>query len=213
MERKYKNILLDIDGTLIDTEKTAMTSLQETVRELLGKEMPLDKLRYYFGIPSRDTINILGFPDKEAAAELWESNYKRLHNLSAPFPGLDMALERFRKEGFELGVISSRRRAENEFDTHFHAIKHFFGCVICAEDSLEHKPKAGPVLAYMKITGAVPDECVYVGDAIADSLCAKAAGVDFILMSWRGEIPEGAEYEALARNFDELNDYICQRNK
>ena len=52
MARNYDNIIFDIDGTLIDTEKTGALSLIQTVRELLGREMPYDEAYSYFGIPS-----------------------------------------------------------------------------------------------------------------------------------------------------------------
>ena len=50
MARNYDNIIFDIDGTLIDTEKTGVLSLIQTVRELLGREMPYDEAYSYFGI-------------------------------------------------------------------------------------------------------------------------------------------------------------------
>jgi HAD superfamily hydrolase (TIGR01549 family) len=209
---RYKNILLDIDGTLIDTEQTAMLSLQQTVKDLLGKDMSFQDLHYFFGIPSRDTIRILQFPDQILAAETWERNYREQHNLSHPFPGVEDFLQSLKDKDFKLGVISSRRREENEFDHNFHPLEKYFGCVICAEDSVEHKPSAGPVLAYLDRTGAKREECVYVGDALADSLCASAAGVDFILMCWSGIVPEDVRCNVIAHNFDELFSYICQRN-
>ena len=38
---KYKHIVFDIDGTLIDTEYAVLHSLQETIKELLGREIQL----------------------------------------------------------------------------------------------------------------------------------------------------------------------------
>ena len=37
---KYKHIVFDIDGTLIDTEYAVLHSLQETIRALSGREIP-----------------------------------------------------------------------------------------------------------------------------------------------------------------------------
>ena len=37
---KYKHIVFDIDGTLIDTEYAVLHSLQETIKGLFGREIP-----------------------------------------------------------------------------------------------------------------------------------------------------------------------------
>ena len=37
---KYKHIVFDIDGTLIDTEYAVLHSLQETIKGLSGREIP-----------------------------------------------------------------------------------------------------------------------------------------------------------------------------
>ena len=37
---KYKHIVFDIDGTLIDTEYAVLHSLQETIKGLSGRKIP-----------------------------------------------------------------------------------------------------------------------------------------------------------------------------
>ncbi len=38
---KYNHIIFDIDGTLIDTEYAVLHSLQETIKGLSGREIPV----------------------------------------------------------------------------------------------------------------------------------------------------------------------------
>ena len=40
---RYTDIVFDIDGTLIDTERTGVLSLIQTVKELTGKEMSYEE--------------------------------------------------------------------------------------------------------------------------------------------------------------------------
>lgn len=47
---KYKHIVFDIDGTLIDTEYAVLHSLQETIRVLSGREIPCSELKFALGI-------------------------------------------------------------------------------------------------------------------------------------------------------------------
>ena len=56
----YRHFVFDIDGTLIDTERTGVLSLIKTVRELLGVEMPYEEAYGYFGIPSAKVAPLLG---------------------------------------------------------------------------------------------------------------------------------------------------------
>ena len=40
MIRHYDDFVFDIDGTLLDTERTGVLSLMQTIRELTGDEVP-----------------------------------------------------------------------------------------------------------------------------------------------------------------------------
>ena len=51
---KYKHIVFDIDGTLIDTEYAVLHSLQETIKGLSGREIPCSELRFALGITGTD---------------------------------------------------------------------------------------------------------------------------------------------------------------
>ena len=47
---KYKHIVFDIDGTLIDTEYAVLHSLQETIKELSGRKGSSAIIRFYLPI-------------------------------------------------------------------------------------------------------------------------------------------------------------------
>ena len=55
---KYKHIVFDIDGTLIDTEYAVLHSLQETIKELSGRKIPCSELRFALGITGTDALSI-----------------------------------------------------------------------------------------------------------------------------------------------------------
>ena len=60
---KYKHIVFDIDGTLIDTEYAVLHSLQETIRVLSGREIPCAELIFALGITGIDALKKLEIKD------------------------------------------------------------------------------------------------------------------------------------------------------
>lgn len=183
----YKYFLFDIDGTLVDTEMTGLTSLGKTVEQLCGRHMTLEELYPYFGIPSYEASKMLGLGDPDRFAELWEENFQEAIGLSKIFDGIPEVLDTIRDSHRIMGVITSRSRLEFDNDRLTTPWKPFFRIVICSEDSVTHKPEPGPALAFLERSGAKAEECIYIGDTMHDCSCAHGAGIDFALADWNGK--------------------------
>ena len=193
---KYRHFVFDIDGTLLDTERTGVLSLVQTIRELLGEEVPYEKAYHYFGMPSARVSEKLGYSDPVRFGDLWEEHFQELMYLVKPFPGVQGVLSELREKGCPMGVVTSRSRFEISKDPHLAELLPFFDVVISSEHSERHKPFPDPMLAYLKEAGASAAETLYLGDTMHDYRCGHDAGCDFALADWRGrgaqDIP--AEY-------------------
>ena len=193
--KTYRHLVFDIDGTIIDSAKINMLSLQETVKELRGDVMPLEDLYFSFGIPGVRAMEILGFPEPEKAVQVWIRNYSACaERLGMPLvPGMREILERLRERGASLGIITSKLR--EEYDEHFEkqGLLELFPCVVTASDTPKGKPYPDPMLEYLRRTGAAPEEVLYFGDTAYDMDCARSAGVDHALVLWGCLSPEGIE--------------------
>ena len=64
---KYKHIVFDVDGTLVDTAQTALTCLQRVLYEETGRQIDLETLYPLFGIPCLELAIQFGTPDPERA--------------------------------------------------------------------------------------------------------------------------------------------------
>ena len=80
---KYKHIVFDIDGTLIDTEYAVINSLIKTITEITGSAPQYESLKFALGITGRNALELLKIPDIEDALKRWDRNMKfcLLYNL------------------------------------------------------------------------------------------------------------------------------------
>ena len=204
--KNYTHFLFDIDGTLVDTERTCVESLQRTILELMGEKRPYDELYPYFGIPSSKVAGLLHYPDEDGFLHLWEENFVSLMHLMTVFPGVVEMLRALKAAGKYIGVVTSRTREEYKHDRNILEMENWLDFSVCAEDSLRHKPNPDPVLSYLKMAsealGATvrPEECIYIGDTLHDSQCAHGAGCDFAFIDWKGRGADGLDAEYCFRN-------------
>lgn len=183
---KYQYIVFDIDGTLIDTEYAVLHSLQDLVRELSGREIPLSDLTFALGITGEDALKRLDIIDIPHAniMELWDKNMRKYTDSMMVFDGITELLTYLSERGCEMGIVTSRTREEFEQDACMSAISGFFKTIICADDTQQHKPKGAPLLKCMELSGTDCGKVLYVGDSVYDGMCAESAGTDFALAVW-----------------------------
>lgn len=181
---KYKHIVFDIDGTLIDTEYAILHSLQKTVAALSGNVVPYAGLEFALGITGIDALKRLGIKNIPHALSIWEKYMRRYMRTVKVFDGVTGLLGDLMETGCETGIVTSKTREEFEHDFSGSGISRYFETVVCADDTQEHKPDGAPLLKYLELTGADRRETLYIGDSGYDSLCAGNAGVDFALAVW-----------------------------
>ena len=179
-----KQIIFDVDGTLIDTEYAVIRSLQDTLLELRGTLIPAEELTFSLGIPGKYALAHLGVADIPGTLSRWIDNMAKYDHTTAVFPGIRELLNRLTAAGCGIGVVTSRVREEFRADFTRFGILSYFTTVVCADDTERHKPDPAPLLAYMALTGCPPEDMLYVGDSIYDLQCAQGAGVPFALADW-----------------------------
>lgn len=189
---KYKHILFDIDGTLIDTEEAILQSLQDTVREMLHKDIEKQELKFALGIPGSVTLRKLGITDTERANGRWNEHLLKYKSRIRLFDGIPELLNSLKINGYKLGIVTSKTR--NEYTADFaapFALSDYFGTVICVEDTARPKPFPDPLLTYLNTARINAEDALYIGDTLYDCQCAQNAGVDFRLAAWGNAATQG----------------------
>ena len=197
-------VLLDFDGTIVDTTELIYESMRYTVREVLGRELPRETLMANVGQPLSRQMELL---DSEKAQELLETyhihNEEHHEDLIRKFPGVEASLARLRDAGLGLAVVTSKRRPSVEMALEsFPGLRGAVDAFVTMEDTAEHKPLPAPLLKGLERLGNVPPQrAAYVGDAPFDVEAARAARTLSIAVVW------GAFTEEDLRAADP--DYVC----
>lgn len=185
---KYSHIVFDIDGTLINNAEALLSSLQEVMKEETGQIIPMEQLAFSMGITGEDTLSKLQVKDVDASMKRWIEILANYHHLVSVYDGISEVLEQLKQQGYHLGIVSSKPRAVYKDDFAPLAIAAYFETVICADDTVEHKPTAAPLLKYMEKASASYKEILYIGDSDYDRQCAENAKTDFAAAGWNPQV-------------------------
>lgn len=208
ISNKYTHIVFDIDGTLLDTEYAVLNSLQEVVEKMQHRYIDTTNLRFALGIPGKNAIDILEIDDYETAHVYWVKTFQKYANTIKLFDGIIPILNYLKDNLYTLGIITSKTREELKNDFSPFGITHFFDTIICAEDSIEHKPNAEPMKKFLEFSEATMEKVLYIGDTIYDRECAKGANVDFALALWGCNNQQNINPEYYLKHPNELKEIL-----
>lgn len=179
-------ILLDLDGTVIDSVALIRESHRHAVRTVLGEDWPDERLVANVGRPLLEQMSAFS---PERAEELYRVyrvwNHAHTAELLLAYEGIEQMLISLRSAGRRLGIVTSK--SHDAVDLAWRVLPWLaglFDVVIAAEDSVRHKPEPDPILEALSRLGATPEGSCYVGDAPFDIRAGRAAGVTTIAVSW-----------------------------
>lgn len=188
MKSKYDLILYDLDGTLIDSVPAIMNSFKMAYTQVLGKcERSDEDLMSYIGKPLVESFKM---HDEATAQKLFDTyldiNCGMLRDdLVEMFPNVMDGIIKLNSMGVNQGVVTSKKFESADITMKIKGLYEFMTCNVFNEDTSIHKPEAQPLLCAAAKAGIKDmSRVLYVGDALADGLCAKNAGADFVLVDW-----------------------------
>jgi len=202
--RRYEYVVFDVDGTLVDTERANLVSLQRMLLEVTGTRYELEDLRFTLGLPDGPVLRKFGLEHSERAGRRWEQLAEQEAASNTVYPGIRKTVGELHRRGIGTGVASSRARHEYAEQISPLGIDDLFDNIVLVEDTARHKPEPDPLLECLRRAGVATERALYVGDAEYDLRCATAAGVDFALAGWGAQHPYGGEKYVLQRPEDLL---------
>ncbi len=178
---KYRALLFDWDGTIVDTLKVWWDLMSETF-ERAGVNLTNEQQR--FGLPRWerlfDTMDITPEQQKQIIGYGTKTSADRIKT-GELYPGVAKVLETIHNSDVKTGLITLSPKATLGNLLEQHGLIGAFDAVIAFEDVEDHKPHPAPLLKAMEELGVDPEETVMVGDGTTDLIAADRAGVDALL--------------------------------
>jgi phosphoglycolate phosphatase len=187
-------VLLDLDGTLLDTAPEIAAAAADMLAELGLEPIPQSDVRDFIGkgIPSlvrRTLAQSLGrLPDERRIGSGIESFFfhyeKRNGQLASAYPGVREGLTTLHSMGFGLACVTNKTARFTLPLLKSTGLEGFFSAIVSGDTAPKKKPAPDPVLAACRQLGVAPAEAVMVGDSTNDSLAARAAGCSILLVPY-----------------------------
>lgn len=176
-------VLLDLDGTLVDTAPDMGYALNTLLEEYGREPLPAAAIRPYVSHGSRGLI-FVGFgeePDgrrfeeyKTRFLELYEDH---LCVGSRLFEGMNDVIDYLDERALRWGVVTNKPEYLTRALLDALDVSHRAACIVSGDTIPERKPHPGPLLHACRELNRSPELCVYVGDAQRDIEAGTRAGM------------------------------------
>lgn len=198
-----RGVLLDIDGTLIDSNDAHAEAWVLALAEH-GRDVPFARVRPLVGMGGDKLIPaVTGLeeehPDAKAMAARKKAIFgERFLPTLRPTPGARALLERLRDEGLRLVVATSAGEEESGALLEQAGVAALIHRETSKSDVEHSKPDPDIVHAALAKGGLSPHEVVMIGDTPYDVEAARRAGVDTIALRCGGWWDDAALAGAIA---------------
>ena len=187
---KYKAILFDLDGTLLNTLDDLGDSMNNVLSQLNYPTHPIDAYKYFVG----DGIEILvkrALPEDcnnlvfEKACDLMKAEYeKNCENKTDVYDGIAELLEFLQEVGIKKTILTNKPddTAHKVVDKYFS--KYNFDVVIGARNNVPKKPNPKTAFEIAERLNLKCSQFLYLGDTNIDMQTASSAGMFPIGVLW-----------------------------
>ncbi|HSE39834.1 MAG TPA: HAD family hydrolase [Acidobacteriota bacterium] len=212
---KFKCLIFDLDGTLVDSYPAIHESLNETLKHFGLQEVDEESVKKMVGRGLENLIrNAVGLEHLQEGVSIFKKSYDRTH-LHGTFllPEVKATLQLLHRNGLAMAVASNKPSDYSKNILHHLGIGDYFSeCY--GPDIVQHaKPHPAMLQGLMKVLKTTPDQTLYVGDMILDLESAHNAGVKAALIATGGnsfEELQEIQPDFLLRNFSELINWCVQ---
>lgn len=203
-----KNIIFDVDRTLVDSYGPELSSLKEALYLSTGEHYSDEVMNQLTVLTTDEFFQALHIHDPNTLKKInhyWGQLLER--QPVTMFPGISEMLSFLSEKDLFLGIVTSRTYEELEEIHDFMEMLPIFQSVITSDLVSHPKPDPESILTILEKFSLNPKETVYVGDSKVDMLAAKSAGVLFAYASW-DNYDDTIDYDFLLNTPDDLKKLV-----
>ena len=212
MDRMWDAVILDLDGTLIDTLGDFTEALARAFTELGLDPVPRERVERAVGKGSEHLLRTLLAERSDALYEQAWARYQHHYDaingqFADPYPGVVEGLHHLRTAGLPLVCVTNKPTAFAQALLRLKGLADHFVHVYGGDAFERRKPDPLPLLKACEALGTAVARTLMVGDSSNDAQAAHAAGCPLVLMRYgynHGEPVDALSAWAHLDRLDEL---------
>lgn len=186
---KYKAVIFDLDGTILDTLEDLTDAVNYALRVNSYPEHSMDDVRRFVGNGIRLLIE-RAVPQGLAVEEIDKvfadfKAYYQVHcsDKTKPYDDIPEVLLTLKEAGVKTAVVSNKADSAVQVlcEQYFHEQ---FDFAVGEREGIRKKPAPDSVDEALRVLGVQTDDAVYVGDSDVDIETAHNAHMDSIIVDW-----------------------------
>ena len=188
---KFRALIADLDGTLLDTLQDVADSTNAALARLGLPSHDTSAYRYFVG-DGRKSMALRSLPEERRDDATLNTLIEYINeeytahwmDTTQPFDGIPDMLDALTSRGVRLAVLSNK---PHHYTTQMisHLLPRWrFEIVRGESPETPRKPDPAGALAIMRQMELDPDACVYIGDSGIDMQTATAAGLYAVGVLW-----------------------------
>lgn len=223
MTTKFKPsfVLIDLDGTLIDSVPDLAYCVDETMKQLGLPVRGEDAVRNWVGngvqrLTERALINsVEGMPEQELMdqaypifLELYKENTSKR---SCVYDGVVEGIEWMKAQGYRVACVTNKAEAFTLPLLKDKGLLDYFEVVVSGDTCAKKKPDPMPLLHAAELLGVSAENALMIGDSKSDVKAARAAGFNIFCMTYgynHGEDIRDYNPDVIMDSFAELPEHL-----
>ena len=214
-------ILIDVDGTLVDSVPDLAWCVDELMRRLGREPHGEAKVRDWVGngVERLCRRALIGRMDGEPSQQDFDKAYPIFLELYAEntskrsvlYPGVREGLDHFKSQGYLLGCVTNKAAQFTIPLLRDLGVYDDFGIVVSGDTLPVKKPDPQPLLHAAAHFGVTAEQSLMIGDSQSDVKAARAAGFQIVCMSYgynHGEDIRNYNPDLVVDSMAELTDIL-----